>query len=194
MIQWTGNGYEFCILQPEEIAKLWGARKSKPRMNYDKLSRGLRYYYNKGIMDKVQGKKLTFKYTCDVHNYVCSRNAQAQGGTTTHPVSEYRSGSSTPVPLPSTGDGGQEGEDIGEEVGVVGGDTSILYGSQEMHPRFQHALQKTNEMMGEVVGVVSRCNLPGVVKGCGIPGVVEEDAHSSGGSGRMGGGLCGEAV
>ena len=39
---------------------------NKPRMNYDKLSRGLRYYYSKGIMDKVPGKKLMFKYTCDV--------------------------------------------------------------------------------------------------------------------------------
>ena len=77
MIQWTGNGYEFRILAPEEIAKLWGARKNKPRMNYDKLSRGLRYYYSKGIMDKVPGKKLTFKYTCDVQHYVKSRSIQA---------------------------------------------------------------------------------------------------------------------
>ena len=75
MIHWTGNGYEFRIVQPEEIAKLWGARKNKPRMNYDKLSRGLRYYYSKGIMDKVPGKKLTFKYTCDVPHYLRSRSA-----------------------------------------------------------------------------------------------------------------------
>ena len=90
MIQWTGNGYEFRILAPEDIAKLWGARKNKPRMNYDKLSRGLRYYYSKGIMDKVPGKKLTFKYTCDVQHYVKSRSIQAMrsnnvpnGGTPT---------------------------------------------------------------------------------------------------------------
>lgn len=75
LIQWTGNGYEFRILQPEEIAKLWGGRKNKPKMNYDKLSRGLRYYYSKGIMDKVPGKKLTFKYTCDVQQYVRSLNS-----------------------------------------------------------------------------------------------------------------------
>ena len=77
LIHWTGNGYEFRILLPEEIAKLWGARKNKPRMNYDKLSRGLRYYYSKGIMDKVPGKKLTFKYTCDVPNYLQSRGSAA---------------------------------------------------------------------------------------------------------------------
>lgn len=78
MIRWTGNGYEFHILQPEEVAKLWGARKNKPKMNYDKLSRGLRYYYSKGIMDKVPGKKLTFKYTCDVQQYIEARSLSSQ--------------------------------------------------------------------------------------------------------------------
>ena len=74
MIQWTGNEYEFTILQPDDIAAMWGERKRKPRMNYDKLSRGLRYYYSKGIMDKVPGKKLTFKFTCNVEDYVRTRN------------------------------------------------------------------------------------------------------------------------
>lgn len=54
---------------------MWGARKNKPRMNYDKLSRGLRYYYSKGIMDKVPGKKLTFKYTCNIQQYMLARNS-----------------------------------------------------------------------------------------------------------------------
>lgn len=67
MIQWTGNEYEFTILQPDDIAVLWGERKGKPRMNYGKLSRGLRcYYYRKGIMAKVPDKKLTFKFICNV--------------------------------------------------------------------------------------------------------------------------------
>ena len=74
MIQWTGNEYEFTILQPDDIAAMWGERKGKPRMNYDKLSRGLRYYYSKGIMDKVPGKKLTFKFTCNVEDYVRTRS------------------------------------------------------------------------------------------------------------------------
>ncbi|XP_065883468.1 uncharacterized protein [Dysidea avara] len=74
MIQWTGNEYEFTILQPDDIAAMWGERKGKPRMNYDKLSRALRYYYSKGIMDKVPGKKLTFKFTCNVEDYVRTRS------------------------------------------------------------------------------------------------------------------------
>ena len=36
-----GNGH-FCLDDPEEVARLWGVRKNKPHMNYDKLSRALR--------------------------------------------------------------------------------------------------------------------------------------------------------
>ena len=74
IIQWTGNEYEFTILQPDDIAAMWGKCKGKPRMNFEKLSRGLRYYYSKGIMDKVPGKKLTFKFTCNVEDYVRTRS------------------------------------------------------------------------------------------------------------------------
>ena len=148
-------------------------------------------------MDKVQGKKLTFKYTCDVHNYIRSRSAQAQGGMTPHPVNEYRSGSSTPILLSSMGEG-QDGEDIEDEVSVVGEEKSRLYGSVEMQQQFQHAISKTSEMMREVVGVVSQCDLPGVVKECDLSGVVEQETHSSSSSSsagsRMSRSLCGEAV
>lgn len=47
LICWTNEDGEFKLLQAEEVARLWGARKNKPSMNYDKLSRALRYYYDK---------------------------------------------------------------------------------------------------------------------------------------------------
>lgn len=47
LICWTNQKGEFKLLQAEEVARLWGARKNKPNMNYDKLSRALRYYYDK---------------------------------------------------------------------------------------------------------------------------------------------------
>ncbi|XP_061561805.1 ETS translocation variant 4 isoform X2 [Phycodurus eques] len=53
-IAWTGRGMEFKLIEPEEVARLWGMQKNRPAMNYDKLSRSLRYYYEKGIMQKVK--------------------------------------------------------------------------------------------------------------------------------------------
>ena len=41
-ISWTGDGWEFKMCDPDEVARRWGARKNKPKMNYEKLSRGLR--------------------------------------------------------------------------------------------------------------------------------------------------------
>ena len=41
---WEGdpvNG-EFKLKEPDEVAKMWGEKKSKKNMNYDKLSRALR--------------------------------------------------------------------------------------------------------------------------------------------------------
>lgn len=55
-ISWTGRGMEFKLVEPEEVARRWGIQKNRPAMNYDKLSRSLRYYYEKGIMQKVAGR------------------------------------------------------------------------------------------------------------------------------------------
>ena len=49
-------------MDPDEVARKWGERKSKPNMNYDKLSRALRYYYDKNIMTKVHGKRYAYKF------------------------------------------------------------------------------------------------------------------------------------
>ncbi|XP_039283209.1 ets DNA-binding protein pokkuri [Nilaparvata lugens] len=58
-IIWTGRGMEFKLVEPEEVARRWGVQKNRPAMNYDKLSRSLRYYYEKGIMQKVAGRLST---------------------------------------------------------------------------------------------------------------------------------------
>ncbi|XP_076862564.1 ETS domain-containing protein Elk-4 isoform X2 [Brachyhypopomus gauderio] len=62
LICWTNQDGEFKLLQAEEVAKLWGARKNKPSMNYDKLSRALRYYYDKNIIKKVNGQKFVYRF------------------------------------------------------------------------------------------------------------------------------------
>ncbi|XP_054639679.1 ETS domain-containing protein Elk-1 isoform X2 [Dunckerocampus dactyliophorus] len=62
LISWTGEDGEFKLLDAEEVARLWGLRKNKHNMNYDKLSRALRYYYDKNIIKKVSGQKFVYKF------------------------------------------------------------------------------------------------------------------------------------
>lgn len=35
-------------------------------MNYEKLSRGLRYYYDKNIIHKTAGKRYVYRFVCDL--------------------------------------------------------------------------------------------------------------------------------
>ncbi|XP_055084106.1 ETS1-related protein isoform X2 [Periophthalmus magnuspinnatus] len=65
-ISWTGDGWEFKMSDPSEVAKRWGQCKNKPKMNYEKLSRGLRYYYHKNIIHKTAGKRYVYRFVCDV--------------------------------------------------------------------------------------------------------------------------------
>lgn len=53
---------------PPQVARRWGKRKNKPKMNYEKLSRGLRYYYDKNIIHKTAGKRYVYRFVCDLQN------------------------------------------------------------------------------------------------------------------------------
>jgi len=53
VIQWVGTNGEFKLNDPELVAQMWGERKNKPKMNYEKLSRALRYYYSESMIAKV---------------------------------------------------------------------------------------------------------------------------------------------
>jgi len=53
----------FKIEDSVRVAKLWGERKNRPQMNYDKLSRSIRQYYKKGIIKKtVNSKRLVYQF------------------------------------------------------------------------------------------------------------------------------------
>jgi hypothetical protein len=56
----------------EQIARRWGIQKNRPAMNYDKLSRSLRYYYEKGIMQKVSNYKTHVDH-CDHFQRKCPK-------------------------------------------------------------------------------------------------------------------------
>ncbi|EAT41880.1 AAEL006533-PA [Aedes aegypti] len=96
-IHWEGTNGEFKLTDPDEVARRWGERKAKPNMNYDKLSRALRYYYDKNIMTKVHGKRYAYKF--DFHGLMAACQAQAQltEPTTSCMISPSYSKYSSPV-------------------------------------------------------------------------------------------------
>ena len=67
-IAWTGREWEFKFIDPEEVAKRWGSRRNKPKMNYEKLSRFLRYYHARNIMKKIPGKRYVYRFVCDLES------------------------------------------------------------------------------------------------------------------------------
>ncbi|KAL9964395.1 hypothetical protein ACROYT_G028030 [Oculina patagonica] len=68
LIMWVGENGEFKLNDPEQVAQQWGRRKNKPAMNYEKLSRALRYYYDGDMIHKVHGKRFVYKFVCDLKN------------------------------------------------------------------------------------------------------------------------------
>ncbi|KAH0631358.1 hypothetical protein JD844_005656 [Phrynosoma platyrhinos] len=72
-ICWTGNGWEFKLCDPHEVARRWGKRKNKPHMTYEKLSRGLRYYYHKNIIHKTSGQRYVYRFVCDIQDELAER-------------------------------------------------------------------------------------------------------------------------
>ncbi|XP_071503221.1 SAM pointed domain-containing Ets transcription factor-like [Diadema antillarum] len=63
-IRWLDrNQGIFKIEDSVEVARLWGMRKNRPAMNYDKLSRSIRQYYKKGIMKKTEvSQRLVYQF------------------------------------------------------------------------------------------------------------------------------------
>ncbi|XP_072235197.1 ETS domain-containing protein Elk-3 isoform X2 [Leuresthes tenuis] len=99
LICWTSNDGEFKLLKSEEVAKLWGLRKNKTNMNYDKLSRALRYYYDKNIIKKVIGQKFVYKFVSfpeilkmDPVAVEAGRSGEEAGGATSDPEADDEDG------------------------------------------------------------------------------------------------------
>ena len=67
IIEWTDNKceYEFRLLQPDIVAIWWGYQKNRQNMNYDKLSRSLRYYYKGKIITKVNSERYVYRFCCN---------------------------------------------------------------------------------------------------------------------------------
>ncbi|XP_060066285.1 GA-binding protein alpha chain-like [Ylistrum balloti] len=52
----------FRFVDTAEISKMWGAKKRKNDMNFEKLSRGIRHYYKSGFMRREDGTRLVYKF------------------------------------------------------------------------------------------------------------------------------------
>lgn len=62
-IQWKNKETGvFKIVDPAGLARLWGVQKNHLSMNYDKMSRALRYYYRVNILRKVQGERHCYQF------------------------------------------------------------------------------------------------------------------------------------
>ena len=62
IISWTNNFGEFRLNQSQEVARLWGIKKEREGMNYQKMSRALRQYYGKGLIEKTPGRRFVYKF------------------------------------------------------------------------------------------------------------------------------------
>ncbi|KYN05883.1 ETS translocation variant 1 [Cyphomyrmex costatus] len=142
-IAWTGRGMEFKLIEPEEVARRWGVQKNRPAMNYDKLSRSLRYYYEKGIMQKVAGERYVYKFVCDpeaLFNMAYGTGASS-GISGEVPSSMVRSHA-----VSGKGAGGNEVPDLmkhpaagySDAVFAMYSNTAAVYGSSSLHHLHQY--------------------------------------------------------
>ncbi|XP_034023401.1 ETS-related transcription factor Elf-3 isoform X2 [Thalassophryne amazonica] len=52
----------FKFLKSEAVAQMWGQKKKNSSMTYEKLSRAMRYYYKRDILERVDGRRLVYKF------------------------------------------------------------------------------------------------------------------------------------
>ncbi|XP_018620787.1 ETS homologous factor [Scleropages formosus] len=63
LIKWEDRAEGiFRFLKSEAVAQLWGKKKNNSSMTYEKLSRAMRYYYKREILERVDGRRLVYKF------------------------------------------------------------------------------------------------------------------------------------
>ena len=55
------ENYVFRLVEPEKIIEMWNERTHKTSQNYDNFARGLRYHYQKGVLQPVPERQLVYR-------------------------------------------------------------------------------------------------------------------------------------
>ena len=62
-ISWVDvDNMEFRVNDTHKLGQMWGEEKENPTMNFDKLSRAIRFYYKKKVFQPVTNKRLIYKF------------------------------------------------------------------------------------------------------------------------------------
>merc|ERR1712117_281599 len=60
---------KFRVINSNAFAQLWAVEKKNPAMNYEKLSRAMRYYYRNKEIEMVKGERLTYKFGPNMRDF-----------------------------------------------------------------------------------------------------------------------------
>jgi len=60
---------KFRVINSNAFAQLWAKVKKNPAMNYEKLSRAMRYYYRNKEIEMVKGERLTYKFGPNMRDF-----------------------------------------------------------------------------------------------------------------------------